>query len=151
MKEIFTPNMRLSDMLDMNYSLVQVISRVGVDLKHSGLKVADACAFAGIDPATFILISNVYSFPEYTPSPKEVASADIHDIIRYLHGSHDYYTGMALKNLESSFDRLVEPCDENQKRVILKFFVDYKKELEKHFSREEEEVPVCGVTPFRCA
>ena len=47
---------------------------------------------------------------------------------------------MALKNLESSFDRLVEPCDENQKKVILKFFVDYKKELEKHFSREEEEV-----------
>ena len=140
MKEIFTPNMRLSDMLDMNYSLVQVISRVGVDLKHSGLKVADACAFAGIDPATFILISNVYSFPEYTPSPEEVASADIHDIIRYLHGSHDYYTGMALKNLESSFDRLVKPCDNNQKKVILKFFVDYKKELEKHFSREEEEV-----------
>ncbi len=33
MKEIFTPNMRLSDMLDMNYSLVQVISRVGVDLR----------------------------------------------------------------------------------------------------------------------
>lgn len=140
MKELFTPNMRLSDMLDMNYSLVQVISRVGVDLKHSGLKVVDACAFAGIDPATFILISNVYSFPEYTPSAEEVASADIHDIIRYLHGSHDYYTGMALKNLESSFDCLVEPCDENQKKVILKFFVDYKKELEKHFSREEEEV-----------
>ena len=59
MREIFSPDMRLSDMLEMNYSLVQVISRMGIDLKHAGLKVVDACAFAGIDPATFILISNV--------------------------------------------------------------------------------------------
>lgn len=140
MKEIFTPDMRLSDMLDMNYSLVQVIPRMGIELKHAGLRVVDACAFAGIDPATFILISNLYSFPDYTPSPSEVASADIHDILRYLHGSHAYYTRVALKNLEASFDRLVEPCDENQNKVILKFFLDYKKEIEKHFALEEEEV-----------
>ena len=127
-------------MLDMNYNLVQVISRVGIELKHSGLRVVDACAFAGIDPATFILISNVYSFPDYSPSPEEVISANVKDIIRYLHGSHTYYTGIALSNLESSFDTLVEPCDENQKKVILKFFLDYKDELEKHFAREEEEV-----------
>ena len=130
----------MSDMLDMNYNLVQVISRVGIELKHSGLRVVDACAFAGIDPSTFILISNVYSFPDYTPSPEEVASANVKDIIRYLHGSHAYYTGIALSNLESSFDALVEPCDENQKKVIIKFFLDYKNELEKHFAREEEEV-----------
>ena len=140
MREIFSPDMRLSDMLEMNYSLVQVISRMGIDLKHAGLKVVDACAFAGIDPATFILISNVFSFPGYSPSPSEVASADIRDIIRYLHGSHTYYTGIALKNLESSFDLLVKPCDNNQKKVILRFFEDYKAELEKHFAREEETV-----------
>lgn len=140
MKEVFTPEMKLSDMLDMNYSLVQVISRMGIELKNAGLKVVDACAFAGIDPGTFILISNVYSFPGYTPSSSEVASARIQDVIRYLHGSHTYYLGIALRNLESSFDCLVEPCDENQKKVILKFFEDYKKELEKHFEREEKEV-----------
>ena len=127
-------------MLDMNYNLVQVISRVGIELKHSGLRVVDACAFAGIDPATFVLISNVYSVPDYTPSPEEVASADVKDIIRYLRGSHAYYMGIALSDLESSFDALVEPCDENQKKVIIKFFLEYKNELEKHFAREEEEV-----------
>ena len=140
MKEIFTPDMKLSDMLDINYNLVQVISRMGIELKHSGLRVVDACAFAGIDPATFILISNLYSFPDYAPSPSEVSSANIHDILRYLHGSHAYYILVALKNLEASFDRLVETCDENQKNVILRFFLDYKKELEKHFALEEEEV-----------
>lgn len=127
-------------MIDMNYTLVQVVSRVGIDLRHSGLKVNDACALAGIDPATFILVSNVYSFPEYVPSQAEVASVNVPDIIRYLKGSHAYYTGIALKNLEASFDRLVEPCDEPKKRVILRFFIEYKTELEKHFAREEEQV-----------
>lgn len=138
MKEIFTPDMRLSEMIDMNYTLVQVVSRVGIDFRHSGLKVSDACALSGIDPATFILISNVYSFPEYVPSPEEVSSVNVPDIIRYLRGSHAYYTGIALRNLEASFDRLVEPCDEPRKKVILRFFIDYKVELEKHFEREEK-------------
>ena len=140
MKELFTPDMRLSDMLDMNYSLVQVIYRMGIELRRSGLKVVDACAQAGIDPATFILISNVYSFPEYVPSASEVSSVNVPDIIRYLRGSHSYYTGVALRDLQTSFDKLVEPCDEPRKKVILKFLVDYKNELEKHFEREERQV-----------
>lgn len=138
MKEMFTPDMRLSEMIDMDYTLVQVVSRMGIDLRHSPLKVSDACAMAGIDPATFILISGVYSFPEYIPSPAEVSSVNVPDIIKYLRGSHAYYTGIALRDLESSFDLLVEPCDDTRKKVILKFFVDYKIELEKHFEREDK-------------
>ena len=140
MRESFTPDMKLSDMIDMNYSLMRVISRVGIDLRHAGMKAADACAFCGMDVPTFMLICNVYSFPEYVPSGQDMAAVDIPGIIRYLHGSHAYYTGMALSNLGAMFDRLVSPCDENQKKVILKFFIDYKIELEKHFAREENEV-----------
>ena len=111
---------------------------MGIDLRHSPLKVSDACAMAGIDPATFILISGVYSFPEYIPRPEEMSRVNVPDIIKYLRGSHAYYTGIALRDLESSFDLLVEPCDETRKKVILKFFVDYKVELEKHFEREDK-------------
>ena len=38
MKDIFTPDMRLSDMIDMNYTLMQVMSRMGVGLSNAGLK-----------------------------------------------------------------------------------------------------------------
>ena len=140
MEKVFTPDMRLSEIIDMDYTLVQVVSRVGIDLRHSGLKVSEVCSLAGINPATFILISKVYSFPEYEPSPAEVAACDIHDIIRYLRGSHAYYTGIALRDLEASFDKLVEPCDDRRKKAIMKFFEDYRVELEKHFGREEEQV-----------
>ena len=140
MKQLFTPDMKLSDIIDMDYNLVQVISRMGIDLRHAGLTASEACALDGIDPSTFMLICNVYSFPDHRPTDSDIAAASIKDILRYLRGSHLYYTGIALRNLESAFDRLVSPCDEGRKKAVLKFFIDYKAELEKHFAREDDQV-----------
>ena len=132
--------MTVSDMIDIDYSLLQVISRMRLDLKYAGLPVSEACRKCGIDPDTFILICNVYSFPDHVPSSAELAAGCVPDIIEYLHVSHLYYTGRALRGLEESFDRLVAPFDEKQKKVVLKFFNDYKDELDKHFAYEEEVV-----------
>lgn len=136
----YTTEMTVSDLIDTDYSLLQVISRMGLDLKYAGLPVSEACAKCGIDPDTFILICNVYSFPGHVPSQAELASGDIRNIIDYLHSSHLHYMGQAVRVLEDSFDRLVAPFDERQKKVVLKFFNDYKNELDKHFSYEEEVV-----------
>lgn len=132
--------MSVSDLIDIDYSLLQVISRMGLDLKYAGLPVAEACRKCGIDPDTFILICNVYSFPDHIPSQEELAGGDIRNIIDYLHSSHLYYMGLALRVLENSFDKLVAPFNEKQKKVVLKFFNDYRDELDKHFAYEEEVV-----------
>lgn len=140
MKEILTPDTVLSDMIDINYSLLQVVSRIGLDLKYSGLKISEACTRSGIDPNTFLLICKVYSSNEYVPSKTDIAHGNISDIIRYLRGSHLYYTGAALSYLEVSFDRLIDPCERRRREVIRKFCTDYKEELVKHFAYEEEVV-----------
>ena len=111
--------MSVSDLIDIDYSLLQVISRMGLSLKYAGLPVSEACRNSGVDPDTFILICN---------------------IIDYLHSSHLYYMGRALRVLENSFDKLVAPFNEKQKKVVLKFFNDYRDELDKHFAYEEEVV-----------
>lgn len=140
MRDMLSTNMKVSDILDIDYSLLQIIPRFGMDLKHAGLTVAEACRECGIDPDTFILICNVYSCPDHTPSPTELASGKVNDIVKYLRNSHDYYTGQALLELGRSFDKLIASCAENQKKVIVKFFADYKTELEKHFAYEEQVV-----------
>lgn len=138
MKEIFTPDMMLSDMIDINFSLLQILPRVGIDLKFSGLKVSEACEKCGIDTRTFILICNVYSNPDLAPSREEIEAGDIDEIVRYLHGSHEFYTGHALNGLGSSMLALLADCDEKRKEAIMKFFYDYEAELTKHFAYEEE-------------
>ena len=132
--------MSVSDLIDIDYSLLQVISRMGLSLKYAGLPVSEACRNSGVDPDTFILICNVYSFPDHIPSQEELAGGDIRNIIDYLHSSHLYYMGRALHVLENSFDKLVAPFNEKQKKVVLKFFNDYRDELDKHFAYEEEVV-----------
>ena len=132
--------MSVSDLIDIDYSLLQVISRMGLSLKYAGLPVAEACRNSGVDPDTFILICNVYSFPDHIPSQEELAGGDIRNIIDYLRRSHLYYMGRALRVLENSFDKLVAPFNEKQKKVVLKFFNDYRDELDKHFAYEEEVV-----------
>ncbi len=139
MKDLFTPDMMLSDMIDINFSLLQILPRVGMDLKYSGLKVSEACEKCGIDTRTFILICNVYSYPDLTPSEEEIEEeGDIDEIVRYLHGSHEFYTGHALSALGSSMLSLLADCDEKRKEAIMKFFYDYEAELVKHFAYEEE-------------
>ena len=140
MKEKYTTEMSVSDLIDIDYSLLQVISRIGLDLKYASLPVSEACRRCGVDPDTFILICNVYSFPDRRPSDSELGKGDIRGIIAYLHASHIHYMGQALRVLENSFDKLVAPFDEKQKNVVLKFFNDYKAELDKHFAYEEEVV-----------
>ena len=132
--------MSVSDLIDIDYSLLQVISRMGLSLKYAGLPVAEACRNSGVDPDTFILICNVYSFPDHIPSQEELAGGDIRNIIDFLHSSHLYYMGRALRVQENSFDKLVAPFNEKQKKVVLKFFNDYRDELDKHFAYEEEVV-----------
>ena len=38
----YTIEMSVSDLIDIDYSLLQVISRMGLDLKYAGLPVAEA-------------------------------------------------------------------------------------------------------------
>ncbi len=139
-KKKYTTEMSVSDLIDSDYSLLQVISRMSLDLRLAGLPVSEACGRCGIDPETFILVCNVYSFPDYVPSQADLSRGNITNIIDYLRGSHLYYMGHALGRLENLFDRLVAPFDERQKKVVLKFFNDYKTELDKHFAYEEEVV-----------
>ena len=65
MKQIFTPDLKLSDIIDMDYNLVQVISRMGIDLRHAGLPASEACALDGIDPASFLLPETPHTYSTF--------------------------------------------------------------------------------------
>lgn len=139
-KELFNTGMRVSDVIDVNFHLLRVLPRIGLDLKYVAMPISEACAKCGIDAATFTLICNVYTFNDYFPSSDTLEQASIEDIVKYLHNSHSSYTGMALKSLSESLDNLIAPCNEKQKQIVLKFFRDYENELRSHFAYEEENV-----------
>jgi hypothetical protein len=135
---MFANDIKVCDMIDINFNLLQLLPRTGLELKYANLPIKEACRRCGIDRHTFILICNVYTFNDYIPSAETLEESSLEDIMKYLHNSHDSYTGIALKSLENALSALIMPCSEQQKEVVQKFFSDYEIELEKHFSYEEE-------------
>ena len=130
----------MSALVEANYHLLAVFSRLGMDGAFGEMTVREMCNKNRLDPSTFLLICGVYSRKDFIPTEEMLRDGRIEDILRYLHKSHDYYMNNALVLIASSIENLIAPCSPAQKQVIWKFFSDYKTELEKHFAYEEGEV-----------
>ena len=138
--KIITPDTRMADLIEANYSLLHVLTRLGIDGAFGERTVREECEKHHIDTGTLILICNVYSRSGYTPSGDMLSDGRVEDILRYLHLSHDYYINDALVIIDTWMEELISPCTPAQKQVIRTFFTEYKSELEKHFAYEENEV-----------
>ena len=132
--------MKMADLIEVNYHLLAVLTRFGIEGGFGEKTVRDICEKNHLDTDTFLLICNVYSHKDHEPSEEILRDGHIDDILRYLHQSHDYYMSNALVLLASTIEDLIKPCSDTQKKVIWQFFAEYKAELEKHFAYEEGEV-----------
>ena len=133
-------NMKMAALIEVNYHLLAVLTRFGIEGGFGEKTVRDICEKNHLDTDTFLLICNVYTHKDHEPSEEILRDGHIDDILRYLHQSHDYYMSNALVLLASTIEDLIKPCSDTQKKVIWQFFAEYKAELEKHFAYEEGEV-----------
>lgn len=139
-RAVLSPSMKMADLVNLNYHLLGVLSRLGMDLGFGEITVGEACRRHSLNVGSFLLICNVYTYDDYIPAGDLLFSAFPGDIVKYLHSSHAFYLGHELPDLEQSLKRLVTPCDEKLKLIIDRFFSDYKKEVENHFAYEESVV-----------
>ena len=135
-----SPAMKMADLLDVNFSILGVFSRFGMSYGFGEATVKEVCDGMGIDPETFLIICKVYAFDGYRPSREQMEGACLEDIVRYLRLSHTYYMETMVPALAAAIEEMIAPCDDMHKKVIRKFFGDYKDELERHFDYEEKTV-----------
>lgn len=136
----FSPSMKLADLIEMNFTLLDVLSRFGIGLGFGDNTIREVCRKHGIDLNSFLLICKIYNYEDFVPSAEMLENAVAEDVVKYLHSSHQFYLSSDIDPLEKDLGRLMEPCDAAQKKVISKFFADYKKEVENHFAYEENTV-----------
>lgn len=136
-RHLMSPAMKMADLMVIDFSLLGVASRMGLRFGFGEATVSEVCRNAGIDPETFLLICRVYAFEGYRPTQDTLATADLHDIVKYLHQSHAYYLEGAVPELAAALEQMLQPCEERQQKVIWRFFAEYKEELAKHFAYEE--------------
>lgn len=133
----FTPDMKMSSLVGENYRLLSVILRLGIDASFGEKTVQEVCQGSLLDTDTFLLLCEVYTRDDYVPDGKMLRNGHIDDVLRYIHRSHDYYLQTSLVSISEALHTLIAPCSDAMKKVIWKFFDDYKTELENHFAYEE--------------
>ncbi len=138
--EKWTEATRLAEIVEVDYNLLFVMSRFGIRLGFGDRSIAEVCRKYDISPQLFLLVCKVYSIPNYLPLIQTLSRTDLPNIIRYLHNSHTFYTELSFPNLDAKVRKLTDRCEEKNRNVLLKFFNDYRHEVDIHFTYEEEVV-----------
>lgn len=137
---VFSESMKLADLIGVNWHLLNVLSRLGISLGFGENTIREVCAGQGININSFLIICNVYTYDDYLPSAELMSGADTDTIVDYLHNSHSFYIDREFVTLEQNIKAMVEPCDEKQKKIVARFFDDYKAQVRNHFAYEESVV-----------
>jgi len=137
---VFSESMKLADLIDVNFKLLNVLSRLDISLGFGENTIKEVCERQKIDLNSFLLICNIYTYDSYIPSSDLLAGADPVTIVEYLHNSHAFYLDKEFVGMENNLTAMVEPCDGRQKKIVAKFFADYKAQVENHFAYEESVV-----------
>lgn len=130
--------MKMADLIGSDYRLLTVIYRLGIKLGFGERTVEETCSECGVNSDTFLLIANVYATDGYVPTMEMMTAASAIDLVRYLHASHSYYLEHEIKDLDRIFNELLGPCNRMQKEVMMRFFAEYREEVENHFAYEED-------------
>ncbi|MDL2227358.1 hemerythrin domain-containing protein [Odoribacter sp. OttesenSCG-928-L07] len=136
-RNLFTANMKLSDLLFANYNLIFILSRFGIKLGFGEKTVEEVCLKYGVSTSFFLMIANVTTFENYYPEINEIQSLNVEELINYLHASHIYYREDKIKSIEKQLNNLYED-NKDYKIIFNRFFSEYKNEVINHFDYEED-------------
>jgi regulator of cell morphogenesis and NO signaling len=135
-------NMKMAEMIHVNYHLLMIISRFGINLGFGDKSVGQVCSENKIDVNFFLEIVNSYHNKNYFPK-KHLQEFSLNLIVDYLRKSHNYYLNTKIPQITSLLNQLAKITNTGANptlKLIDTFFTEYKNELSVHIQREEDKV-----------
>lgn len=140
MKNIFSENMKMADLILGNSKLLLMLPRLGMNLGFGDRSIAEVCAMNNVSAPFFLMICNVYCNDDYTPSIEDIKSVDLKALVGYLLESHKYYLHERIPHIEEHLNHIIEACIPKYGHTLRRFFDEYKNEVVDHFIYEEKNV-----------
>jgi regulator of cell morphogenesis and NO signaling len=139
---LIAPEMKMAEVIHLNYQLLPIISRFGIQLGFGDKTIIQVCRDHSLDVEFFLEILNSYHDSKYFPR-KHLQGFPMKLLLDYLRKSHDYYLRIKIPQLEQLLEQLSGPVNDPGSKsfdLIDKFFREYKEELSEHIKHEEEKV-----------
>ena len=137
---LFSPGMKLADLVESNYELLVVLARMGIPLGFGESSVGEVCRQRGISAELFLMICRIYSSEVPVLPYEQLTSDDLGGVLDYLHTSHLYYLEVTLPHLDAKMAAMTATCDGVHSKILSTFFADYRREVDNHFDYEERTV-----------
>lgn len=134
---MFTPRMKLADIIAANHNVILLLPRFGIPLGFGEKSVREVCASSGVPEDFMLLICNLYTFEDYLPLIDELSEIDMSPLVPYLKASHRYYTEERLPHIGAHIDNIAGRIDNRYGKVFQQFYADFRNQIEEHFSSEE--------------
>ncbi|MRT94492.1 hypothetical protein [Ancylomarina sp. 16SWW S1-10-2] len=136
-----TKDMKMADVIQMNYMLIPVIHRFGINLGFGDKTVKEICEETQVDLNFFLQLVNTYHDKDYFPK-EELQSIPSKDLVAYLKMTHSCYLNDKLSEIEDLIVALQHTESEDKKYILLikDFYEAYKNEMTEHIIHEEEVV-----------
>lgn len=133
-------NMKMADVIHLDYLLLPIIGRFAIDLGFGNKTVKEICDEKQIHLSFFLEILNSYHNQDYFA---EVQFQDypVTLIVDYLSNTHSYYLNTKIPELEAMVKQFIQYSTNENKvnnELIANFFNEYKLELIRHLKQEEK-------------
>lgn len=143
-RKMISESMKMADVVHLNYLLLFVLDRFGIQLGFGDKTVSEVCNQYNVDVDFFVEIANSFLDKDYVPH-SDIETFPANQAIDYLQNTHKYYLEEKVPEIEGLINNMAQNCQLDKKNidVLNNFFNVYKQELTDHIKREED-----GVFPY---
>jgi regulator of cell morphogenesis and NO signaling len=140
MAEKFVETDRMSDLINDDFRLLQVISRFGLSLGFGERTVRQICDEHSVDCETFLAVINFTHFGD-RDSNTWVDKISIKSLTEYLKQAHTYFLDFLLPSLRRKLIEAIDCSSHNEVAfLIIKFFDAYVAEVRRHMELENTSI-----------
>ncbi|MDR0864058.1 MAG: hemerythrin domain-containing protein [Candidatus Symbiothrix sp.] len=129
----------MSDLISKNYSILSVLSRLGIALGFGDKSIGEVCRDNHVDTDTFLAIINLMVEDNPVISSPE-ARISLESLIDYLHNSHDYFLNYRLPEIREKLVAVLNEGQDDLNKAVLEYFDKFVAEVRKHMLYEDNKV-----------
>jgi len=137
----FSANSKMNDLIRTDASLLLTMTRFGLPLGFGDKTVREVCQEKGIDSNTFLAVVNFIS-DDFKPETIPAGNISISDLITYLKNAHSFFLDFKLPLIRQKLIEAIDDAvhEDPYRKMILKFFDGYEREVRKHMDYENDTV-----------
>ncbi|WP_029903013.1 hemerythrin domain-containing protein [Prevotella sp. 10(H)] len=137
---IFNKTMKMSELIDADYHLLQLFNRLNISLGFGEKNVDTVCKENGFDTDCFLFLANYQSNKSITDIQQAFMALPLSPFLQYLKSSHSYFLERRLPNIRRKLELVFNLSEKGLKAAVLNFFDNYTREVSEHMQYEDEVV-----------